>query len=598
MYKSIIISTLLTLNILVAQSIELGTVTITSATKTSQSIEDVTSNVNVITSKEIEERNYLTVTEALNSISGINFTSNGGLGKSTAVYLRGMDSKRTLVLIDGIRYNDITGLNGAPFADLMIGDIDKIEVVKGAQSGIWGADASAGVINIITKSAKKGLHASIKSEYGSFNTKKNAALASYKADTFYIKAGLQRVDTNGFTAQAPKGDDISIYEDDGYTNMTSNVKLGFNLNKKNKIDIAHTIIDSENEYDSFGNPDGLNDSTTENSFSQINFNHINDFTEIDIYSKQSIFDRGYSSGSEYDGEVIEYGLKSTTDYNSDDLLVLGTDYKSFEHQNDLQEIYTNKALFLTNSNTFKATNGGKTIITESIRFDDYDKFKNKTTGKLGIKHFYKHVKGLTTSANVGSAYNVPTLYNLYSSLYGNANLTPENTKSYDLSLGYKQNFKLTYFNSITTDMIDWSGTYQNVVGETTFQGVEIEYNTKLGKKTAIKSSYTYLDARNSDDEILRRRARDTFKLSVDYYGIKGLHLGASGEYIGDRYSKDDELGEQTGRYAVVNLVANYKFNKHFSAYVKVDNLFNEYYQVIDGYATAPLSGYAGVKAQF
>ena len=150
----------------------LETITVTSATKSEQSIQNVTSNVEVITKEEIEERHFTTVSEALNTLSGINVTSNGGLGKGTSVFMRGFDSQRILVLIDGINYNDFTGISGAAFEHLMITDIERIEVIKGAQSGIWGADANAGVINIITSSAKEGTNSNILTEYGSYNTKK------------------------------------------------------------------------------------------------------------------------------------------------------------------------------------------------------------------------------------------------------------------------------------------------------------------------------------------------------------------------------------------------------------------------------------------
>ncbi|MBW6488321.1 TonB-dependent receptor [Sulfurimonas sp.] len=600
MKKKILLS-LLTSTILVAQNIELEQITVTSATKIAQSIEDVTSNVNVITSKEIEEKHYTTVTEALNSISGINFTSNGGLGTTSAVYLRGLDSKRTLVLIDGIRYNDITGLNGAPFGDLMIGDIEQIEIIKGAQSGIWGADATAGVINIITKSAKTGLHGSINAEFGSFNTKKYGLLASYKEDRYYIKAGLQQVDTDGFTAQSPNGDNIDMYEDDGYKNTTSNIKLGFNFDENNKIDMSHTIIYSKTESDPFATPNGIEDSITEDSFSQVNFNHKNSFTELDVYAKLSVFNRDYPQGwtKKFDGEIQEYGIKSNTPYNDDDFVVFGLDYKTFEHKNDLQKKYNNKAVFLTNSNEFTLL-GSKTVVSESIRFDDYDKFDDKTTGKLGVKHFCKSVEGLITSANIGSSYNVPTIYNLYDPTYGNENLTPENTMSYDLSVGYKE-FKVTYFNSTTKDMIDFdlnTWKYFNATGETKIQGFEIEYNTKLGEDVSLTSNYTWLDAKNSDNEVLSRRPKNTINLALDYYGVKNLHIGINGEYIGERYSNDNESGTQTGKYTVVNLVTNYSLNKNISIYAKIENLFDKYYQVLDGYATAPLSAYAGIKAQF
>jgi len=594
------------LSSLYAQDVTLEPITITSATKTKQSIKDVTSNVNIITSEEIEEKHYKTVAEALNSISGISFTSNGGLGKSTSIRVRGFDSKRVLVMIDGIRYNDLTGLSGAPFEHLIISDIEQIEVVKGAQSGIWGADATAGVINIITKSAKKGLHGFINGEYGSFDTMKYGGGVSYKADNYYIKASVEKVDTNGFSAQAPRGEDIDNYEKDGYRNTTSNIKFGFNIDEKNKVDLSHTIINAHNEYDGYNNPDAKNTSRTNDTFSSIKFNHIDSFNEIDIYASKSKFDRDYPQGwtKEFDGEVYEYGIKSNISYDEKDFITLGVDYKTFEYKNDLKEKYNNKAIFVTNSNEFNCPLGGKMIVTESLRYDRFSKFENKTTGKLGIKRVITN--DLFVSANYGTAYNTPTIYNLYNPTYGNENLTPENTKSYDISIGYKS-LTVTYFNSKIEDMIDyydpdgWGGVpgqYKNLEGTTKLKGLEVEYSVNINEDILVTSSYTYLNAKNNDNEKLARRPKDTFKLSADYYGFTNLHLGINGEYIGSRYNDDDSQGEQTGKYTVVNMVANYDINKNLLIYVKIDNLFDKYYQVVDGYSTAPLSGYIGFKATF
>jgi vitamin B12 transporter len=505
--------------------------------------------------------------------------------------LRGFDSKRVLVLIDGIRYNDLTGLSGAPFEHLMISDIERIEVVKGAQSGIWGADASAGVINIITKNAKKGLQASANAEYGSFDTRKYGANASYKDDNYYVKASVQKVETNGFSAQAPYGEDLDNYEKDGYKNITSNIQLGFNINETNKIDISHTDINAENEYDGFNNPNAQNTSVTDDTFSKINFNHIDSFNELDIYANRSVFDREYS-GSEYDGDIYEYGLKSNIPYREKDFVVVGADYKSFEHKNTLDKKYNNKAAFITNSNYF-----GNTIITESIRYDKYDKFDNKTTGKLGVKHSF--IDDLSLSANYGTSYNVPTLFNLYSS-YGSENIKPENTTSYDISLEYKT-IKITYFHSMIKDMIDFDMTtykYGNITGESTLKGCEVEYKDEAIENLFFNANYTYLDAKNNDNEVLKRRAKNTVKLSLDYYGVEDLHLGLNGEYVGKRYDKDNEEGRQTGRYTLVNIVTNYDLNKNLLIYAKIDNIFDKYYQVVDGYATAERNGYVGLKAKF
>ena len=574
---------------------DLGTITVSSATKSEQSIKDVTSTVEVITSYELEAKHITTVTQALNQISGINYTSNGGLGKSTSLFLRGFDSKRTLVLIDGIRYNDATSASGAPFEHLMITDIEQIEIIKGAQSGIWGADASAGVINIITKKADKGTHGSILAEYGSFSTKKYGANIAHATKDFNVKASYQKVDSDGFSAYQANGTDLDSYEDDGYENDTANLKFGYNINAENKIEVSHTIINAEGEYDSF-NADADSTTKTEDAFSNIRYENITDFSKNEVYVNRSTFDREYvsSSTSEFDGSVDEYGVNSNIPYgDGSDFVIVGFDYKKFEHLNSINKNFNNKAAFVTNSNIID----DKLVVTESLRADKYSAFDDKTTGKVGAK--YNFEKDIYVSSNIGTAYNIPTLYQLYS-VYGNASLKAENTKSIDASLGYKST-KVTYFYNTIEDMIDYSfstSKYANIDGKSKIKGLEIDYKNNITRDILLSLNYTKLSAKNEDKETLRRRADQTLKFGIDYFGLPKFHFNLSGEYVGDRYDSDNKQGAQTGRYTVMNLVANYQVSKDIVTYVKVDNLTDKEYQVVNNYATSPRAAYAGVKVKF
>jgi vitamin B12 transporter len=266
----------------------------------------------------------------------------------------------------------------------------------------------------------------------------------------------------------------------------------------------------------------------------------------------------------------------------------------------LNEKYSNKGVFLTNNNKFDGFTGGETILTESLRSDMYDTFDDKITGKLGVKHISEKINGLVTSANIGTAYNVPTLYNLYDATYGSSNLNPEHTQSYDVSIGY-DDFKITYFNSDVTDMIDYdfiTSKYNNIAGTSKLKGYELEYSTNITNALMANANYTLLDAKNSDNKVLARKPQKSIKVGIDYYASEDLHFGLNGEYIGKRFDKDDEKGMQTGEYAVANFVANYDINKNFQTYLKIDNLTDRYYQVVDGYTTAPRSGYIGMKAIF
>jgi len=600
---SLLTTLLLNTNLIAEEKLE--DITVTSATKTTQNLNDVTSNVNVITSQEIEERHYTTVVEALNSLPGISFRINGGLGTTSSLNLRGMKSNKVLVLIDGIRQNDNTGLNGAPFAHLLATDIERIEVIKGAQSGIWGADASAGVINIITKSAQKGLNFNISQEFGSFRTSQTNANLSYKTDKFYFKINHSNLDSKSFTAYAPKGINIDNFEDDAYSNKTTNLKAGFSITPTNKFDISHTIIDANGNYDDAYNKNANSTVTknrTKDKFSSINFNHIDSFNELNIYAKKSTFDRASTSAFgtyPFKGEVNEYGLSSKIPYLRESFLLIGGDYKKFEHQSGLNKDYNNKALFITNNNKI-STSIGNTIVTESVRYDKYSDFKNKTTGKIGIKQNFNDYNDLSLSANYGTAYNIPTLYNLYGSYVGNSNLTPESTKSYDLTITYKD-FSVTYFNSKIDNAIDYdfvTYNYQNLIGTSKIKGYELAYNNTLFDILAFNLAYTHLNTEDNNGQTLARQPKQSVKFGLDYYGFENLHLGLNGEYVGERYDDANKQGQQTGKYTVANFVTNYEVDKHLSLYGKVDNITDKYYQTINNYATSPRAFYAGMKLTY
>ncbi len=584
---SAVVSLLLATNLF---SQELSEITVYSATKSEQSIKDVTSDVDVITKEEIEERHFTSITEALNTLPGISFTSNGGLGKASSVRVRGFDSKRVLVLIDGVRYNDFTSTSGTPFEHILINEIEKIEFIKGAQSGIWGADASAGVINIITSKVKDGLKSNLDLEYGSFNTKKYGLNLSYSNEDFYVKGFYNKLKTDGFTAYATRGVDIDSFEDDGYKNEKYGIDAGFNFDENNKIDFSHSISKNENEFDSSSSDSLTNTSSGKYKFSKISYENINSLAQTKVYYNKSDFHREYPPYSSiYDGTINEFGIKSNIDYlNDSSFIVIGADYKKFEQNDVVNNNYKNKGVFLTNSNTF-----GQTVLTQSLRYDNYDSFDNKTTGKFGVKHNFSDE--LYISSNYGTAFNTPTLGQMYGAFGANPDLKPETTKSFDVSIGYS-NLKLTYFNNKVTDMIDWNGGgYKNLEGESKFKGYEVSYKKEIISNTLLSLGYTRLTAEDSSGADLARRAKDNLKIALDYYGLKDFHFNVNGEYVGSRKDTD---GTQTGKYTVWNSVVNYKVNNNLSTYLKIDNVFDKYYQTAKNYATSPRAFYIGLNYSF
>lgn len=564
-----------------------------SASKTEQSLKNITSNVEIITAEEIEEKHYTTLAEALNSLVGISVVRNGGLGKSTSVFLRGFDSKRTLVLIDGVRYNDNTSMDGASYEHLSLYNIEQIEVIKGAQSGVWGSEASAGVINIITKKSPLGTAANAHMEYGNYATKIYGAAMSHKNEKMDIQLGINKIVTDGFTSYAKRNFDITQYEEDGYENWTMTLRGGYQFDDANRIALSHTDIDVYSEYDN-STSDSDASYTKRERLTQLSYENKNSVATSRVYANRSIFKRDYSSGSEFEGKVNEYGVTAEIPYAAEDFILLGGDYKSFEHLSQLNKKFTDKALFITNSNTFN----NKLIFTESLRSDQYDAFDDKTTGKIGLRFNINSESYL--SANLGTAYNTPTLNQLYAGVYGNSALKPEDTKSYDVTFGY-HGVTMTYFASRVKEMIDYDFTlskYNNIEGTSTFKGFEAGYKNELFADTLVSLGYTRLSAKNKNGEVLRRRARENLKFALDYYGFSKLHMGLNGEYVGSRYDSDNRLGAQTGRYTVANAVANYDLTKNIKIYGKIDNITDKYYQSVNNYATSPRAYYAGMEISF
>ena len=602
---SLVASVLLaTTNLFSAQ--ELETITVTSATKSTQSIKDVTSNIEVITKEEIEERHFSGVSEALNTLAGVNIISNGGVGQSDSLFIRGIDSKRILILVDGVRYNEPAGLSGAPLAQMLIDDIEQIEVVKGAQSGVWGADASGGVVNIITSSAKKGFHGSGTVEMGSFNTKKYSTTVSNRTDLGYVKLNANRTDIRGFSAFEAKenstnygkrGDELG-YERDGYNNNTYSIQGGLNLTDNDEVNLSYKKINAKYEYDSSSADNTTNKSDLNHFFKSTNYIHTAEKYNIKLNAQQSKFDRTQDSFTAQ-SLVNEFGIQSTINYIENANLVLGVNKQNFEHITDELK-YQTEGIFISNTNTFD-----KLVLSQALRYDNNTKFDEKVTGKIGAK--YNFTEDLNTSVNYGTAYNAPTLSNLsYTST-----LSPESSKSFDLNVEYK-GFRTTYFETKITDMIDWydptpnnwsnsDAGYTNLTGETTLKGYEIAYKKEVIADTILNLNYTYLTTEDPNGEELERRAKDVVGFGVDYYGISKFHFNVNGQYIGDRIQYDYgtyDVSAHTGNYTVWNSVVNYEINKTFSTYLKVNNLFDKYYQTIDGYATAERSAYVGLKASF
>lgn len=579
-----------------------------SVSKSLVSTTNVTDNVSIITSEELYQKGITTVVEALNTIPGVSFTSNGGMGKSTGVYLQGMSNKYTLLMVDGVRYNDPSNTSGADFSHLLIGDIERIEVIKGAQSGVWGADAAAGVINIITKKAQNGTHASAAVEVGSYGRRDVSTSVSHKNDKFDVQLSVQRVTEDGFSAQAPYGKDIDQYERDLYRNTTVNLKAGYWLDDHNRVEAGYHDINAMNSYDGYAAPNSSQHSDFHQYSEFLTYkyfvgNHALETTVSESTFVKKELDATNGNLKNYEGQAPSIELKDTWKYYDNSSLVMGTSYEkrelSYTKVGGLEKKRdeNSKALYVNNTNKI-----GNVVLTEALRYDDFSAFDEKVTGKIGAKYLFSDQFNIY--ANYGTAYKTPSMLEMiYPWSYGvsNFDLKPENIKSFNVGMQYA-GFTVNFFRNEITNMIDYVsdpftyiGQYVNVSGTTTLKGIELSYEQQVLKSLLAGANYTYVDATKEDGTRLVNRPRYQTSLYTTYMPIKQIAWNVNGTYIG---SREDYSGEESGRYFVANTKVTYFIDKTWDVYFKVNNLFDRYYQTVYGYATAERSYYVGVEAKF
>lgn len=568
---------------------------VVSATNTEQSLKETTADAHIITAQDLEEKHITSVIDALRSIAGIPVTQSGGLGQQSSFFQRGFSSENTVIMIDGIRYNDPTATKGqAQLEHLMVTDIERLEIINGAQSGVWGANAAAGVINIITKRPAEKLQVAGNLEYGSYAATKIGANISQKAGHFSYYFGANQLKTDGISALTPRGKNPEDYEADGYTNQTVNAKLGYDITSADSLRGQFTFIDAKIHYDAWGQPNSSDNEIHQiNRLGNVGYRHsFNAADFIDATYAITAFDRkdplGYTKA--FMGTNRELNVKGNFHYTGNAFVVLGVNTLDSKDTVTAKEL-NSKGVFLTNTNRFE-----NLILTESIRHDAYETFKDKTTGKIGAKYFF--AEDIALSGNYGTAYRTPSLFELYAGYYGNPNLQPETTKSFDASIHYKH-LSLTYYNNLITNLIGSNASYvfDQVEGTSRIKGYEVRYDNSVSDTLTLNLSYNKLFAKNQYGQILNRRPLESAKASLMYYPTGKIMLGTTANYIGTRY---DDLVQtvQTGHYTLWSVVANYDLTPQVTLYLKGDNLTDTLYQEVDGYGTLGRSFYAGLTARF
>jgi vitamin B12 transporter len=575
--------------------------------------------ITVIDRKALETEQSVSLSEILRKVPSVTFASNGGVGAATSVFIRGGESAQTLVLIDGVRINDPSSPNSAfDFGALLTGNIDRIEVLRGPNSVIWGSQAIGGVISVRNAEPGPELAVNALAEYGSFDTAQARANVSGRTGIISGSIGGGYFRTGGISALR------AGTERDGYENYSANGKLKVEFSDALGLDLRGYYNNGTVEFDDqFGaSPNtfpvtnneqfigyiGLNSSLIDGRLKQrLSYSR----TQISRVGKEANVPFSFNV-NRLKGEINRFEYAGSFAAADAATLIFGA-----EHERSFASSF-----FPAGGGAgpdlakYSVTSGyGQLVVkpffgltlTSGVRYDDYSEFGGQTT--FGANFAYTLNGGNTIfRGTYAEGFRAPSLTEALPP-FGNAALKPETATSYDAGieqhlLDDKVTASATYFWRKSNDTIAFSfDTFQSEnIARTRAEGVEIVLALRPTDSFSVNAQYSIVDAANRSagaqfGNRLARRPKDSASLSADWKTPFGLALGGTVTITGDSFN-DAANTVRLESYVLAGLRASYPVTDKFEFYARVDNLFDEAYETVSGYGTYGRGGYVGVRAKF
>jgi len=607
MRKSLIVlcALLLTAGSLQAEVVRLDPVVVT-ATRTGTPLSQIASSVTVITTEEIEAKQQPLIVDLLRSVPGVYVSRTGGPGGATSIHLRGTDNQHCLVMIDGIELADPSSIGAATnLGDLTTTNIEHIEIVRGAQSVLYGSDAIGGVINIITRKGGDMPVGYISIEGGSYHTWTEKGGFSVASETGHLSFAAANKTSDGFSVA---NEDNGNTEDDGYKNTSFSINGGARPSDLFEINLTANYIDAEYDIDGYAwdiGPVDAEETTFTNTFNshiEGTFHWLKERLQTTFGASLTTIDRDYPDSSwtkAFDGKKTKYEIKNHFALNSQQSFVLGaeTETETADTDSGVSESTTTNAIYLQDQFSFDSFDA-----TVGIRYDRHDDFGSKTTWRVASGYTMKET-GTRLKASIGTGFKAPSLYQLFDSFSGNQNLSAETSLGYDIGVeqslfNHSLILQAIWFRNDIDDYIQWissgwTGKYQNA-GDITTQGVETSLEIYPCDFIDLKLTYTYTDSKDEKGSRLLRRPLHKGNFDLNFYPLDGKQINFNILYVGDQNDRSETLDD----YILVNLAASHQITPNLKGFVRVNNLFDENYEEVSGYGTAGLSGYAGVKLSF
>jgi vitamin B12 transporter len=572
------------------------------ATRSDTKKNELATAMTVFTREDIENLQVRTLPELIKGSTGLDVVQSGGYGQPASIFMRGSNSNQILVLIDGIRAGSVS-LGTSAFELLPIDQIERVEIIRGPQSSLYGSEAIGGVIQIFTRKGKmnKTPSLSVNAGGGSYNTHTESGTLSGKIDNTTYSVGASNLQSDGFKAYVtpPFGANPNGY---GYRNTAVNARVGQKFDK-GEIESFFMRAEGTNLYD-LGYIGGPN---KREFVSQV----VGLSGSWDIFEQwrtslkvgQTQDDQTNFSNTQFSSlfNTARWNVSwlNQLTFNKNHNATLGIDYRLDQLQSD--------TVFTKNSRYDYGLFGElhnkvyeNQFLNSSIRWDNNQTFGNVVTGNIGWRSNWH--KAINTFANFGNAFKAPTFNDLYYPGQNNPNLKPENSRSVEVGASGSLdvlNWELRAYHTNIDNLINWAPNSSGVwlpsnIDKAVIEGIEVELGWKLmgwqhklnGNLLSPKDAQTHL--------LLPSRSQETisYDLSSAYeswdYGAKVM--AQTGRFA------DTANNDRLGGYLTIDLRTGYHFDKSWSISAKLNNLLDKQYQT--NYDTVNMQGYANFGRNF
>ncbi|HEV2563360.1 MAG TPA: TonB-dependent receptor [Rhizomicrobium sp.] len=619
-----------------------GTIVVT-ATRTPMPRERTGESVSVITGSDLQTQQTVALSDALGETPGLTVNRNGPMGQPTSIGIRGGETGQTLVLIDGVRINDPSGTDeGAILGDLLVNNIDRVEILRGPQSTLYGSDAIGGVINVLTRrGGETPVQLRASAEGGSFDTYRLNAAADGTVDNVDYGAAVNYLHTNGVSAADSRHGNP---ETDGYGNFGATGNARMHVSDQVSIDLRSYYVSARDDFDdgavSFAPPYPPADSAAYNTnrllagYAGVNVDLFdgkfhNRLAAMGSKSGRKFFDSAFDTIHENaanKGDATRFEYQGIVDLSPSDQISFGAETQRLSFTGDF---FSSFSAFDSHATGHSRINGyyaqGQTTLfdaltlTGGVRYDDDADFGHHTSLKLAGA--WQIMDGTTLHANYGDGFKAPSLYELFSQFSSvRGPLRPEVAKGWEAGadqkfLNNRMRASLTYFERKATNLIDFTscstpqecterpfGFYYNV-GRTQSKGVEAEIAGAISDTLNLTANYTNMTSTDLATGLaLQRRPHIQANAILTWAPTANWSVGTSVSHVGRRIDQYDNSTVPptpfpNGGYTLANLFGEIDFER-LAFYGRVENLFDTHYEPELGYGAAGRAFYIGVRATY